>query len=344
MVDAIGVIVPLSSIRFQEYMEPVTARGFLRSQASCLGFKSKVTREGDIYIHGSLPKLLKGSNVVSLSREELFDALHRIEDGLSVDLENCKLVSVEVGASIKVERSPSQYLMEWSMLSRWGRNSFNSNQSVYFKNKTWEICGYDKGAEVGKGGLPEEYRPYCLRIEYRHSRRLRLFAGRSVSPWALYEASFYLKLVETWMLKYFGIGKLFHPYIPVFPRTLKGLKRVLEVAGTASLSPDTILASIQDEERSGRISRKVATKMRRHLKDLCCVSAIDNPGMFVEEIDRKVQEIAKLEARKVYQETEDQLMSMTNAESMKEELEKIETIVRRILDFEAPQSSKPNAA
>lgn len=343
MIDAIGVIVPLTSIRYQECMAPDSARGFLRSRISNLGFKSKITREGDIYIHGSLPKLLNGSNVASLSQDRLIDALSRIEDELSVDLEKCKLVSVEVAASLAVEHSPNQYLMEWGMMSRMSRNAFNSNQTVYFKNKTWEIRGYDKGAEVGDGNLPEEFQPECLRIEYKRSKRLSKLVGKPISPWGLLDSGIYLRLVEIWMLKYFGIWKLFYPSFKCFPKTSRELRTALSIAGARTLSLDSLIPAIKAEEKAGRIDRREASRMRKLLNELCTASLVNNPDMFSPEIDRKVLQTAQAEAVTIWNWTTEMFASADETRRTRE-MGKITPIVDRILGYCPPSVAKESAA
>jgi hypothetical protein len=63
-----------------------------------------------LIIYGSLAKYLKGENITPLGRNEVKQAIKKLEQDIGLDLKGAIVSSVEFGTSIPIKKEPSQYL------------------------------------------------------------------------------------------------------------------------------------------------------------------------------------------------------------------------------------------
>jgi len=289
MIDAIDFFVPwdrYDDVRGSDYrlgrdwLSAINSEYRIRTNQGAHGF----------WVHVSLPRLIRGNNRVGLGSDLVPDAITRLKEIFDIDISQCRLYRIEIGATFPVKHPPNQYLSEWVYLPGMARNTMNYGQTVYFKNKVWSIYGYDKDAEEG---VEADAGFYSLRIEYRRMKRLAmLFQGEPLSVQDLARPEVVGTLVTIWAEKYFGIVKSASEAELKIPRTPAMLIKELATHGLRSCGTDKALSSIACAAKAKKnIDKKTATRMRSVVADLCR-SIPRNPLSLSSETDQLVLERA----------------------------------------------------
>ena len=179
------------------------------------GMRVSVSASG-VYIVGSLPKFLHGSNVWGLERQGVEDAVSKLEDTLHISLQDAKVQTLEVGKTFVVDYEPWEYLNRLGNLSRMERVQ-TTPHSLYYRDKRRktirELAFYDKEKEAIHTGQSvstwvESYGLHLLRYEQRYKGRL---AQQVKEPFVnvsmLAQEEFYNKMIGLYKSSYYDITK-----------------------------------------------------------------------------------------------------------------------------------------
>ena len=171
---------------------------------------------GGVRIVGSLPKFLCGANVWGLTKEEVGDAITKLEDTLHISLQDAKVTTMELAQTFSVDCEVWEYLNRLGNMPRMQRVQTSPHTLTYTgsgKNSPKKLVFYDKEAELkDKGETPpywiKDYGLHLLRYELRYESRL----SKQVKEPCVYvsmlpQEDFYNKMVGQYKENYYAITK-----------------------------------------------------------------------------------------------------------------------------------------
>ena len=133
---------------------------------------------GGVILRGSLAKFHNGENCTDFARKDIETALIKLSAILGLDLLQAVVYSVEIGYSVIVKNSPSEYLRLFSDISKQrkvhSKNGVIETVSYGTRKGSYQFCAYDKAREMQKEGMeaPLLYEgENVLRLEYRITKR-----------------------------------------------------------------------------------------------------------------------------------------------------------------------------
>ena len=99
-----------------------------------------------VLIQGSLPKYYYGSNLVSLPRTELSNAIDKLSTDLGLPLREAIITRIDIGMNVEVDNPPRSYFSYFGILKKFERNI--RRNSLYYEQKWCQLCFYDKVKEA----------------------------------------------------------------------------------------------------------------------------------------------------------------------------------------------------
>jgi len=292
MIDALGVYLP-------EVQADPTRFTDLRSLRGGEGFRGKlgnltiIQGTGGVYLKGSLPRFLTGSNVLTGTRRGFLEALAKLETDTGLSLRKGRVYQLEIAATVPVLEAPRRYLETWGPLPRWRKDTFGNGQTVQYVTGSRTFKGYDKGAESAPVGLPCPLEGRnALRLELTIKHGMKRLYGRFLSPWELAEPDHYTAAVLHWKRAYFAIPKGREVFMRIDGLTPKRAERALAALGLQALGLDHWDATIRDAQASGALNKSNAGRLRELARDLIQDSRICEPDTLTAELDTKVRVLA----------------------------------------------------
>lgn len=187
-----------------------------------------------ITIEGSLPKYLRGNNIVELNRAEVERAVNELSERLHLPLEHAKVSRIDIGANIEVTNPVEFYYPYLGTIPKWYRSVWSApTPTIYLhsnpKADRQVITFYDKGAEVSKTSNTGEH---LLRYELRYLQRPQEYFKQPVTGALLYEPNFYNCIVDRWGQMYSRIIKN------------KDIKEIDKMAALTKTKPQNALRTI----------------------------------------------------------------------------------------------------
>lgn len=173
--------------------------------------------------------IITGSNLVSLPRTELSNAIDKLSTDLGLPLREAIITRIDIGMNVEVDNPPRSYFSYFGILKKFERNI--RRNSLYYEQKWCQLCFYDKVKEAKAHKDPlltsEMLDKNILRYEirYKHSW-LKHYFKRNIKAKELFakDPIVYLDLIAEWYLKYDDIIKI-DIMKPKFEMTLMGLLR-----------------------------------------------------------------------------------------------------------------------
>lgn len=167
-----------------------------------------------IYIIGSLPKYMYGSNIYPLDRHTTKEAIEKIGDELKIQMSNANVTGFEFGANFVMRHNVKDYLDRLGDMPRKLRCRLSAN-SLYYTHRGKEqpdtFCFYDKIAEARKSkmeipvGVGDANLLRCeLRLNGRLPHQLNV---PEVKASTLSDIDFYRMVMERYQKRYFTIAK-----------------------------------------------------------------------------------------------------------------------------------------
>jgi len=293
MIDALGVYLPdmqADPARFTDLKALRGGEGFRGK----LGNLTIVQGGGGVYLKGSLPRFLTGTNALTGTRRGFLEALAAVEKETGLDLRSGRVYQVEIAATLAMQEPPRRYLETWGPLPRAHKDTFRNGQSVQYVTGSRTFKAYDKGAESAPAGLPCPLAERnALRLELAYKRGLKRVLGRFLSPWELAEPDHYAKLVLQWKQAYFRIPKGREAFMQLDGLTAKKAERSLAALGLQTLGLDRWDASIRDAREAGKVDKSTAQRLRELARELVRDTRICEPDALTAELDTKVRTVAR---------------------------------------------------
>ena len=236
-----------------------------------LGLRCRLTGH-DVFLTGSLSRLVHGTNVRAVSPEDVAYALSLIADALGLSLPvvyGSRVYRLDIAANLVVPRPPADHLPALVDVPRAARQRY-SPTSLAFVNRTREVAVYDKLAEiVEKGGVvPSELAGrHVLRYELRLKRDVKGAFGRPITAADLTRPSFHSEMARVWANRYETVRT--EPVVELgSPGTVPAFVGALARLGAASVGQPRVLDAVDGLLACGVVSADMRGKMRRRLGEL----------------------------------------------------------------------------
>jgi replication initiation and membrane attachment protein DnaB len=169
-------------------------------------------------ILGSLAKYLRDENITPLNREQIRQAIKKLEQDIGLSLKNAVVCSVEFGTSIITKEKPFEYLSLFGNTKRLTRVEYSKMtgiETILYTSDTgsFEFIGYDKIKEMKKRkqDIPQPFvNSNVLRLEYkiRAKRGIEAKFKGGLSAYSLLGGNVYKRFQELFLDCYKNIGKM----------------------------------------------------------------------------------------------------------------------------------------
>lgn len=270
-----------------------------------LGYKEciKVKEYRDrIRLECSLPKLLKGQNIYSLSYEETLEALRQIGEKLGVDIWEGIIRRLDIEFTIETKYEVAQYFKFFSSSNFLTRSQIKKT-SLYYQNTLKTINFYDKVLEIKKKKevIPQIFQDKNLmRFECRYmnnflKQHAKNFNLKNFTIESLKEHSVYIYLVDLAFKEYEAIEKIRKPikHFNIQSKSLfqEQLARLgIEAFGGINKLLDTVdaLRAIDHE-----IPKEYFSRRKKELNTLCQKPEVTEISGLIRELDFKINNIFK---------------------------------------------------
>lgn len=252
-------------------------------------------RYDGVIIKGSLAKYLYGNNIHPFGREEVVEALKKIEEETHLSLKNGKVYSLEIGQTFKVKEPPSSYLRAWNTKKGYKRNTIEGKdgkiETVQYSTTRDSFKGYDKTREAKKEDIFSD--DFLIRLELTLKKGTRNLYGHFLSPYELVAPQYYNKNVELWEQAYYLIQKAPVLITNSTDITPSRFGDMLTLKGLQSIGQDSALAIIGEAQAKGEISRINASRTRGMINKMLNNDGLITIDSCTKELDTKVREFVE---------------------------------------------------
>lgn len=213
--EGLGKIKELEEERYLNHNKDLKLRYFVKN----IIVKYSITQSGQyrIWVSGSLPKFLYGTNMVRFTRKDAFKAINALTNILGIDLGRAELTRIDVGANLSLNHSPSSYTTLLATKTRNKKTTYNNNQTVYFGAKSC-VMFYDKILEFRQDkaitkAVKDKFSSFLiqknlLRYELKNVNLLDIDSSSSkITLSDLYDPNVYRQLVDIWYKGYKAVRK-----------------------------------------------------------------------------------------------------------------------------------------
>ena len=278
---------------------------WLYSRAKLQNLKVKVSG-GEIWLTGSLAKFHLGSNIQTLTREQVNPAIEHLSDALSQPMAHARVFRLDAAQTFAMKRPPSDYFRSFLAPPRMNRLEYRSETLTFFNGQR-SIVFYDKLAEMRRRGEALDDRadnggpsrftghPNLLRYEVQFKKSLgRAFDERELRATSLSDPTFYEKVVRKWEAQYFKLGR-----VPSFPQPIGGTSvkshiNSLAAAGLQAIGPQRYLDIIEADLHAGVLKKHQAHRLRKKIREFLRVGLVGAEGDVLAELDAKVKQAVAL--------------------------------------------------
>jgi hypothetical protein len=252
---------------------------------------------GGVFIYGSLAKYLNGENCTTLTRQQVREAVKKLESETGINLAQGTITRLAVGGSFIVKDNPANYLWLFGIMPTLTRQKFettNGLNTVWYKTPkgAYQFCAYDK-AEESKGAMPEIYQGCnVLRMEYRIVRRqgIKSKFKQDLTPHDIYSENVYRKLAGLFGNTYSAIPKTGRiVFADMHKQVTPAAWADLMAEQWRQNNPDQYEAILQGLKTSGKLSlvnlKRIRAAARRRNRDY----SISDKNTLTEELDALVK-------------------------------------------------------
>lgn len=274
--------------------------GEIKTFGSLGGLKISIFLNG-LYIVGSLPKYMYGSNIYPLDRETTRKAIEKIEDSLHISLDEAKITGFEFGANFVMRCRIESYLDRLGDMPRLTRYRFNP-ETLYYKNRGKKhpktFCYYDKIADARKkqDEIPKGMQDAnLLRCEIRLDGRLtHQMNVPEVKASTLSEKEFYRKVMQKFQDAYFSISKK----NKLKTNAMSEIKTVLDafnvfVARLISQTGESEIGGFLDELKDNSVfkDRNNYSRLKKKIQEVATKANITVSDELIKELDDEFRNV-----------------------------------------------------
>jgi hypothetical protein len=193
-------------------LSEITERQNEKSGYSCTGkagdYTVNIYNHG-IFLSGSLAKYFLPSNIYTLTRQDVKQAIEQLSDHLHTDITPAKVTRLDVSTVIPTSRPPSDYYSHLGNKPYFDRLQ-STPDTLYYNNHQRQLVLYDKTVEATAKDvqIPEIWQnSNLLRYELRYTKRLNRQLKHDVTAAKLYDVEFYRPVIQRWYSEFKTIQK-----------------------------------------------------------------------------------------------------------------------------------------
>lgn len=198
------------------YLSNIEEKQSERQGYRCSGtignYQATITSRG-IFLYGSLSKYYLPSNVYTLTRRQIGEALQMMSDQLHIDVSAATVTRADISTVIPTKRPPADYYSELGSKERFTRLQTHPDTLEYLTKKR-VLVFYDKRKEAAAKKAIEPPTladcPHLLRYELRFMAQphRQLKQADPIPAARLANQDFYCLLVQRWKQEFDTIKKL----------------------------------------------------------------------------------------------------------------------------------------
>lgn len=253
-----------------------------------------------LYIVGSWPKFIFGSNVYPLDRHTAAQAIEKISDTLHIQAKEGVVTSLEFGANYLMKKPVPDYLLRLGSMQRLERVQLSPNSIRYEgkgkKNpKPRVFAFYDKLAETAANGMEcPNGLENLLRFEIRLNGRLPYqLSVPEIKASTLTDMQFYRMMVEYYINSYFSIPKLNQIKTDDMSDIIKNVTDGVDVYFARKLCQgglDDLGEYINELKKAGVFSdRKYYSRVKSKILEIATKANITISDELIKELDDEVK-------------------------------------------------------
>ena len=270
--------------------------GEVKTTGCIEGLKVSVFASG-LYIVGSLPKFIFGSNVYPLDRHTAAQAIEKISDTLHIQVKEGVVTGIEFGANYLMKNPVSDYLLRLGSMQRLERVQLSHNSIRYEgrgKKQPRVFAFYDKIADAAAKGMEcPNGLENLLRFEIRLNGRLPYqLSVPEVKASTLTDMQFYRMMVEYYINSYFSISKLNQIKTDVMSeiRTPKDAFDVFVARLISQTDQNQINGFLDELKRAGVfVDRKNYSRLKNKILEVATKANITIADELIKELDDEVK-------------------------------------------------------
>lgn len=265
-----------------------------------LGDYTATINQAGVYLCGSLAKYYLPSNVYTLTRATIKEALEKMSDQLGVDMNAARPTRVDISTIIPTKRPPADYYSGLGNKPRFERKEWGKN-TLYYTTAKRQLIFYDKTKEAtAKNAAIPPTLEGCnlLRYELRFTNRLQQQFEQPdpITAAILYNPYFYCWLIRSWQSEFKAIHKI--KTISAMTKTIKTtndafnalIAYALQVAGGQNLTSDFIAdLKAQNTFADPKYYTRLKKKLNTTLSSPTAIAQSD----LISELEQAVNDIAK---------------------------------------------------
>lgn len=261
------------------------------------GDYSVLLMDAGISLKGSLPKYLLPTNIHTLNRSGVEDAINKLSDTLHLPIKGAKVTRIDVSTVLPVIRPVNDYYQYMGNKPHSQRLQATAD-TLYYNTKIKQLIFYNKIAEAKAKNMmiPAGFNgANLLRVEVRFTQRLqKQFNRTEITGSTLYEEKFYTEMVQRWGKEYFSIDKL---------------KSIAFMNTTSIKTPkdgvNALLSFLLQDKEPGFINVYIAdlkakktfddpkyyTRLKDDLNKLTKATTIAEQNELIRELDQSIREV-----------------------------------------------------
>ncbi len=248
-------------------------------------------RASEIFISGSLPKYLNGSNAFTLTRAGTKEVIYKMSDALSLPLGDSRVYRLDVGANIMVDYPVGDYLSTLGSWKQSYRKEF-SNGNLSYQGGRASLNFYDKVLDFNRLGypIPDHWiNQNVLRVELQMKKAVKDQMGLAVHGRHLWEEAVYMKAIQKFKNAYLTVEKL--KLMEEMPMVNgKEFRAYIEYLGIQALGYENALWKINMARSLGQITKDQAKDRKKVLKKMATIPNGEAKGL-IQELDRKIEAV-----------------------------------------------------
>lgn len=307
MYDTIGLVALQDEFRTVDFLNelPQYLQSIINSGESFQGqfvngyienFKISINRHR-VKLHGaSLARFINGENQTGMTLQQTKIAIKALSDQLHLDLNEAKVVRIDVGRNIVTKFRPAMYLPYLGESIGYKRQE--AGDGLYFKNSVRTLTFYDKWKEQ-KSKRQDIISIFegrnILRYELRFENHLeREFKRNKITAKTLIDEDFYIQVGKEWRDQYKKIKKRPNEssIIPATSST-RELMIYLSAITIQHLGDESLLNMISEWQQAGFIQKKQASDHRKMIRDTMKRDFKMKGNQYIEELDKKIKEATR---------------------------------------------------
>ena len=255
-------------------------------QTGYLGnMRVRLRPDGELTVCGSLPRFLLSSNVGTMRRVEVAEAVRSLAAAFDVRPEACRVYRLDLAATMAMPRPVPLYLDALGTVPRTKRRTHGA-ETVAYDTQARTLQFYDKGKEAGVSGN-------LLRFEVQYRKRLKRRLKQEVTLADLYDPAFFAGLPCRWLGEYRRVPKR-RSHLLKPTTSVRELTRQLAGIGLGHVGVD---AALRQVDAGGEVTRQQKCRLRSAVTGLAVEGNSQADIDLIRELDAAAEEAHRFALR-----------------------------------------------